>query len=114
MGFLNSIGLQINDLNLEEISLCLRELTVQEWLGESRPYYENFLEVNIDDAAKRFSDPKYFQNDLGDTMILAMSNVLGLSIIVFSTIPDQPVIPVLPKKVKFETLLLFVAYNHLG
>ena len=116
LGFLNSIGLQINDLNLEEISLRLRELTIEEWLGENRPYYENFLttEVNIDDAAKRFSDPKYFQNDLGDTMILAMSNVLGLPIIVFSTIPEQPLIPVLPKKAKFDSLLLFVAYHHLG
>ena len=85
--FLNSIGLEINALSLEEISLHLRELTVQEWLGEIVHTMKIFLQLRL--ILMTLQNPRYFQNDLGDTMILAMSNVLCLPIIVFSTIDPR-------------------------
>ena len=93
----------------------LRKLTVEEWTGCNKSFYENFLvsHQNIDDAAKKFSEPGYFQNDLGDLMMLALCNVLHVPIIIFSNIPHQPVIPVLPRETHFD-FLLFVAYNHIG
>ena len=109
----NSIGLRISDL--QHTSLQLRKLTIEEWTGSNKSFYEKFLvsHQNIDDAAEKFSEPGYFQNDLGDLMILALCNVLHLPIIIFSNIPDQPVIPVLPRETRFN-FLLFVAYNHIG
>lgn len=113
LNHVNSIGLQISDL--QYTSLQLRRLTVEEWTGSNKGYYENFLvsHQNIDDAAKKFAEPGYFQNDLGDLMILALCNVLHVPIIIFSNIPYQPVIPVLPRETHFD-FLLFVAYNHIG
>ena len=110
---INSIGLQIGDLH--QTSVQLRKLTIVEWTGCNKSFYEDFLvsHQNIDDAAEKFSEPGYFQNDLGDLMILALCNVLHLPIIIFSNIPEQPVIPVLPRETYFD-FLLFVAYNHIG
>ena len=106
----NSIGLQIGDL--QHTSLQLRKLTIEEWTGSNKSFYEKFL-VSHQNIAEKFSEPGYFQNDLGDLMILALCNVLHLPIIIFSNIPNQPVIPILPRETHFD-LLLFVAYNHIG
>ena len=106
----NSIGLQIGDL--QHTSLQLRKLIIEEWTGSNKSFYEKFL-VSHQIIAEKFSEPGYFQNDLGDLMILALCNVLHLPIIIFSNIPNQPVIPILPRETHFD-LLLFVAYNHIG
>ena len=42
-----------------------------------------------------------------------MSNVLRIPIIIFSTIPNNSIIPVMPQKVICDSLIL-VAYNHMG
>jgi len=110
---INFLQLQISDL--QQLSLRLRKLTVDEWSGCNKSFYENFLtsSQSIDDAAIKFSEPGYYQNDVGDLMILALCNVLHVPIIIFSNIPNQPVIPVLPQETRFD-VLLFVAYNHIG
>ena len=61
LNHVNSIGLQISDL--QHTSLQLRKLTVEEWTCCNKSFYENFLvsHQNIDDAAKKFSEPGYFQ-----------------------------------------------------
>lgn len=105
LDYIKSIGLQID--NQQQVSLQLRKLTISEWTGSNKNYYENFLvsHLNIDEAATKFSEPGYFQNDLGDLMILALSNVLHLPTIIVSNLPHQPIIPVLPKETHFDCLL---------
>ena len=84
-------------------------------LGSNRPYYESFIgdNSNIEYDAKKFLDPTYFQGNLGDTMVLAMYNVLCIPIIIFSTIPNHSLIPIMPQKTLCDSLIL-VAYNHMG
>ena len=111
---LKSVELKL-EASCNEISLQLRKLTVQEWLGSNRPYYESFIgdNSNIEYDAKKFLDPTYFQGNLGDTMVLAMCNVLCIPIIIFSTIPNHSLIPIMPQKTLCDSLIL-VAYNHMG
>jgi len=60
------LGLKINDL--QQLSLQLRKITVDEWTGCNKSFYEKFLtsSQSIDDAAICFSKPGYYQNDLDD------------------------------------------------
>ena len=103
------------DSSCNELSLQLRKLTVQEWLGANQLHYKSFISdsSDIESDANKFLDPTYFQGSLGDSMILAMSNVLCIPIIIFSTIPNHSIIPVMPQKVLCDSLIL-VAYNHMG
>ena len=105
------------DGSCNELSLQLRKLTVQEWLGINQLHYKSFIsdssDIDIENDAKKFLDPTYFQGSLGDSMILAMSNVLCIPIIIFSTIPNHSIIPIMPLKVLCDSLIL-VTYNHMG
>lgn len=55
----------------------------------------------------------YFDSALGDTVVLALSNVLCLPIIVFSSIEHYPVINVTPRSIALP-VPVFIAYNQYG
>ena len=99
--FFGAIG--INDIaSISEIELStkLREATVKEWQSHSEEY-EGFLTTStVVEEAKLFFQSGHFNSDLGDTVLLALSNVLGLSIMVFSSIQSHSVINILPRKLK--------------
>ena len=98
----------------KELASKLRELTVNEWRCNEL-YYTNFLDKSssFEDEVTRFIDERYFEGSLGDTMILAMSNVICTPIIIFSSMANQPIIPVMPRTVVSDELIS-VAYNHIG
>ena len=110
---LNTVGVNWH-APCEELSQHLRELTVKEWLS-NQSYYQSFLETSsdIEVDATRFLDQTHFENSLGDTMILAMSNVFCTPIIIFSTLQNNSIIPVMPRSVIGDALIL-VAYNSMG
>ena len=111
---LKSTGLKLDGL-CNDLSLQLRKLTVEEWLGINQLHYKSFITDSNDTEsdAEKLLDPTYFQGSLGDSMVLATSNVLRIPIIIFSTIPNNSIIPVMPQKVICDSLIL-VAYNHMG
>ena len=111
---LKSTGLKLYG-SCNELSLQLRKLIVEEWLGTNQLHYKSFITNSSDTEsdAKKFLDPTYFQGSLGDSMVLAMSNVLCIPIIIFSTIPNNSITPVMPQKVICDSLIL-VVYNHMG
>ena len=55
----------------------------------------------------------YFQGELGDTMILAMSNLLHIPVTIISNIPNHITIPVVPRSTVCDEII-FVLYNHIG
>ena len=55
----------------------------------------------------------YFQGELGDTMILAMSNLLHIPITIISNISNHITIPVVPRSTMCDEII-FVLYNHIG
>ena len=109
---LNSIGINCS-VSCQELSLRLRELTVKEWLN-NQSYYQSILDNDndIENDATKFLDQTHFEGNLGDIMILAMSNFLCTPIIIFSTLQNS-ILPVIPRMVVGETLIS-VAYNHTG
>ena len=114
MVHLNSIGLDLSSTP-NVLSLKLRELTVKEWLGSNRSYYESFLSdsIDIETDAEKFLHPNYVQGSLGDAMVLALYNILCSPMIIFSTIPNQHIIPLMPQNILCDSLVS-VAFNHTG
>lgn len=99
--------------NLEALSRKLRELTVKEW-RENEDDYAGFLtESSVHEEAERFSQQGFFDGQLGDTMVLALSNVLGLPIFVITSIADHAIISIIPRQVLFA-FPIYLAYNHCG
>ena len=67
----------------------LRQLFVQELLGENRCRYEAFLDIEgqrqYDKEAQAFLQDGNFSSDMGDLMPTAMCNVLQTTLVVFIT-----------------------------
>lgn len=69
--------------------------------------------VSVTEEASKFLRPGYFHGELEDTMLTALSNVLQVSIIVFSSIACHPVFCVEPRRQALDQPLV-VAYNQSG
>ena len=110
--------LELGLLEQNENSLVtkLRELTVSEWSGKNKKYYQCFLEdnVNFEKEIKKFSQPGYFTGDLGDFMVLAMANVLKMSIKIFSSQENNSFIDTKPRQQLPGMPLLLLSYNAAG
>ena len=99
------------DVNV--LSKTLRELAVKEW-RENEDEYQGFLvHSNVSEEAEHFLQCGYFEGELGDTMVLALSNALGLPIIVFSSIPNHRFISIFPRQVNIS-FPIYLAYTHCG
>ena len=53
----------------------------------------------------------YFDSELGNTMVLGLSNALSIPFIVFSSMPYNPVIHVTPRNTTVP-VPIYVAYNY--
>lgn len=97
------------------LSKALRILTVEEWRNNESDY-RGFLqndEASVAEEAEKFLQNGFFTGELGDTMVLALSNVLNMPITVFSSICDHPIVNILPRKLDVS-FALFIAYNQCG
>ena len=110
--FFASLGINPND-DLQSRSMQLRNLTVTEWTNNSQEYEGFVPEVNIADEAKKFLVSGYFYGDLADTIVLALSNTLGLPFIIFSSSICQPVITITPRNLKAPTPI-YLAFKQCG
>lgn len=81
---LDALGLT-NSSDKSGISLSLRKLVVEEWITHSDSY-KPFLtgDQTFEDEAKAFLNNGHFATDLGNSMPLAMANVLCLPIVVIT------------------------------
>ena len=76
--------------------------------------YEGFLpDINIQQEAMKFMQSGYFFGELADTIILALSNLLGLPFIVFTSSIYQPVITITPRHLKVP-IPVYLAFNQSG
>ena len=78
----------------------LRGLCVREW--KANPHeYEGFV-PNTDVAAEadKFMESGFFYGELGNTMILSLSNALGLPLIIFSAAIYHPLINITPRHLR--------------
>ncbi len=97
-----------------QVFMILHVVAVDEWMKNPKDY-EKFLEAEhkVEEEAPRFLQQGHFLGPLGNTMVVAISNALGLPIIVFSSASHYPVISVTPR-VCTVSIPLYIALNHAG
>ena len=106
--------LQLNISSMKDIALQLRLEAVQEWTMNASEY-QGYLpsEYSVEIEAAKFIDESYFFGPLANTMIKAVSNALGLPIIVFSSALHYPIVYTTPRVCQVS-IPLYVAFNQAG
>lgn len=110
---LDFLGLMTcNDKN--GMSSRLRELTVHEWMSHTEEY-QPFIgtEQTVKHEALLFLADGHFASDLGNSMPLAMANLLKLPLVMISQMESLPVIPITPWETIY-CLPIFIAFDHSG
>jgi len=100
-------------LNIDSLSVRLRELVVNEW-KQNELFYQDFApRIVINQEAEKFLSLGYHHGDLADTMILALANIMQSTIIVFSSIECHPVFCITPR-VQTISIPFMVAFTQFG
>ena len=113
--FFVNLGIS-NVASIIEVQLAtkLREatVTVLEWQSNTEEY-EGFLTAStVSQEAQAFLQSGHFNSDLGDTVLLALSNALSLPIIVFTSIPGHSIINIIPKSLKIAIPIHLAYLQH--
>ena len=114
---LNSLGLYRGQTIYDRVTL-LRSLVVGEFPGENSKDYLMFLVSSDQDCyeemANCFLEQGFFDCELGNGVLLALSNVMKCSIICFTSIDNYPVVPIIPRHETLSSVPLYVAFTHFG
>ncbi|PFX20184.1 hypothetical protein AWC38_SpisGene15389 [Stylophora pistillata] len=96
------------------MSSRLRELTVHEWMSHPEEY-ELFIgtEQTVNHEALLFLADGHFASDLGNSMPLAMANLLKLPLVVISQMESLSVILITTRETIYY-LPIFIAFDHSG
>ena len=109
---LKNIPLDIEE-SVEMMSDHLRELVYKEWL-EYQEYYQEFVpEGDFEEEASKFLTSGFFMSSLGDTLVSALCNCIGIPIIVLSSILGTPILQFKPRSFLVHAPLV-IAYNQFG
>lgn len=85
LGYTPSLG------RIDDMIKTLRKAVVQEWLGEHSESYQSFLTgQQLQAEADRFLRMGEFSGDMGNLMLLALSNIPQMPIVVFTSIQNLP------------------------
>lgn len=88
-----------------------------EFFGQNRHVYEPFLVTSTDfyeKEAQKFQEPGFYDSELGNCIPLAMSNILQMPIVIFTSMENYPVTHVIPRGRVLCEVPLFLAYDHRG
>ena len=108
---LGNLGITADSSN-EDTAQRLRELVVNEWVT-NQERYQPFVGTNIQEEANLYLRSGHFMGGLGNLMPLAMANILGSPLIIFSSLETMPVILITPAS---TTALptIHLAFNQFG
>ena len=114
---LYSIGI-CNDKSLPELIETLRKLVVEEFLSCNVEEYSSFLLTNerlsYEETAKKFLQDGFFDCELGNAVILALSNILRSSVIVFTSLENYPIITIVPENDPLSKVPVYLAFEQTG
>jgi hypothetical protein len=110
---IESIFPEIKNTSNTELQWKLRKLAVDEWLENSQVYQCFLSEGSVAEEAPNYLQSGYFFGELGNTMVLAISNALKMSVIVVSAINRMPFIRV-DSADPVTSRPLFVAFDQTG
>ena len=113
--YLKSIGIKTEMSNEDKINV-LRQLIVQEFTGPNRHLYEPFMITSTTDSydteAQKFLRPGHYDSELGNCVPLAMSNILQIPLVIFTSMENYPITQVIPRTRVLSEVLIYLAYNH--
>lgn len=101
------------DMTIQATAQRLRERVVQEWTSHQERY-QPFLERSIEEESRLFLQSGYFMGELGNLMPLAMANLLGSPMIIFSSLVTMPVLLITPTSVTEGIPPVYLAFNQFG
>ena len=108
---LNSIGITPQSCDV----LLVRNLMVDEWIYNKEEYQSFFdAQTRFENEAQRYRANGVYTTQLGDAMLLGLSNLLHLQLIVFTSIPSWPYVTVNPRCTQASEQPLCLAYLHEG
>ena len=109
---MKSIGIS-GDKTLPELITLLRKLVVEEFLSCNLEEYSSFLlsaEHSLyEETARNFNDC-----ELGNAVILALSNILRTGFVVFTSLENYPTITIVPKYDPVSNIPVYLAFNQNG
>ena len=112
--FFSNIGIgDVEHSSQAELAQKLRGITVQEWQNNCQEYKGFLTSSNVLQESQLFLSSSHFDSDLGDTVLLALSNALGISVIVFSSVCAHSVINIIPRQLRTNIPIHF-AYLQYG
>lgn len=112
---LKTIGINTEMSNEDKINV-LRQLIVQEFTGPNRHLYEPFMITSTTDSydteAQKFLQPGHYDSELGNCVPLAMSNILQIPLVIFTSMENYPITQVIPRTRVLSQVPIYLAYNH--
>ena len=90
---------------------------MEEFFGQNRHVYEPFLVTSTDlyeKEAQKFLEPRFYDSELGNCVPLAVSNILQMPIVIFTSMENYPVTHVIPRGHVLFEVPLYLAYDHSG
>ena len=98
--------------DVKQMATTLRQIIVNEWLANPSSY-EPFLssEQDYEAEANALLQDGYFASELGNSMPLAASNALRISIVVFTAMLNFPVLPICPRDRTLRDDPIYLAYD---
>ena len=110
--FLETIGIK-PDVSISDVASKLRELLVIEWTTHPERY-QAFLSTPLENEAQLFLQSGYFFGELGNTMPLALANLLSSPLLIFTSLQTMPVLLITPSVIQHATPRIHLAFNHHG
>ena len=112
-GFGTNYDIECNS-SIADVGKRLRRIAVDEWMNHADEY-QHFLDEGhkVTEEATHFLQQGHFFGPLANTMVVAISNALGLPIIIFSSACHYPVINITPRVCKVS-IPIYVAFNQSG
>ena len=109
---LKTRGIDVS-MDIEKLSATLRKLVVAEWKQNESIYQDFAPRIIVNEEAEKFLSSGFYHEDLADTMILALANVLQSTIIVFSSIECHPVFCITPRvqTISIPFMVVFIQYG---
>ena len=98
----------------EELSILLRHLTVNEIQRNSEQYHVFFEDIDILSECERFRNSGEFAGQLGDTIPLAMMNVLQIPIVVLTAVHNMPFLSLAPRVNVDHDVVIYLSYIQEG
>ena len=113
---LSLLGIEVIASSIATCAQALRKVVVNEWLGTHSSDYQEFLtDMQLQQEASAFLQSGRFEGDLGDLVLLALSNGLKTPIMVFTSNSSSPVVLVTPTYSPItNTVPIYIAFIQHG